>query len=409
VLIVDDNAANRRILRETLRRWQVATQSVRNGVSALAAIRNAKRQGAMFDLIILDVHMPGMSGFETERELRKMSLSPPPRVMFLSSLGQDNECADREVVGRNTYLTKPVRQTQLLDTILKILEHQPTDAAMPGTCSSSAEVAGPSPLQARILLVEDNPVNRKVAIGMLAKCNHHVSIAENGREALEALEQSSFDMVFMDVQMPVMDGLEATRQIRADKRWRDLPVIAMTAHAMKGDRERCLKAGMDDYLCKPIEAKELEQMVNKWGDNRVQRAEPASLPDTKRTPTGSSQSPLDLEAALLQLENDRELFDEVFTAFMDNLPVVMDQLRSAVTSGDARQLFTAAHTLKGGAAVVAAEPIRVIAARLEELGQTGEMETAVAAIRELEAEILQLQEAAPLINHQVQSNHEPTL
>ena len=408
VLIVDDNATNRTILEKTLERWQCNTESACDGPSALEAICHADKQDNPFDLVILDVHMPGMDGFEVEKEIRRASLEVTPLIVFLSSLGLSSECADNDAVSRNTYLTKPVKQSLLMNTLLTVLRSQREQPAKPDMQKQIKQVARPSASCLRILLVEDNPVNQKVAIGVLTRFNHRVTAAENGKKALEALERSSFDIVLMDLQMPEMDGITATRHIRADRRWHNLPVVAMTAHALASDRERCIAVGMNDYLCKPIRAEELEKMVEKWGYQQSGVSKPPS-PDAKQGGTSKKAQPLDLDKALILLGGDRELFGEAVEAFLEDIPRIMDRLQSALQEGDTTQLYSTAHSLKGSASTLCAEPIRFVAQRIEQLGRQGEISDVAALVQELEAEVDRLQKLVTSIHPTREHDNDPTL
>jgi two-component system sensor histidine kinase/response regulator len=261
VLIVDDNSINRRVLVGWLERWKMVPAQASSGPEALEAIREAQAAGRPFLLVLLDVNMPLMDGFEVAGRMKADS-KPSATVMMLSSSGQSSEagrCAD---VGVANYLTKPVDPRELLTAISRALAR---DHVAPPRPLPSAMLPLDVPIhRARILLAEDNVVNQRVAAGVLERKGHHVTVVTNGREAVSAIDGQSFDLVLIDVQMPDMDGFEATRIIRHGERaaGRHTPIIAMTAYAMKGDKERCFEAGMDDYLSKPINSKELLAKVD---------------------------------------------------------------------------------------------------------------------------------------------------
>jgi CheY-like chemotaxis protein/HPt (histidine-containing phosphotransfer) domain-containing protein len=247
----------------------------------------------------------------------------------------------------------------------------------------------------RVLLVEDNPVNRRVAYGVLHKLGHTVIEAENGAIALQRLESETFDLVLMDVQMPVMDGFEATACIRTNPRHRDLPIVAMTAHAMKGDRERCLSAGMNDYIAKPIRVEQVRQVLANWsrndgpssGDDATTVIAPDPIPGT-----ASAELPLDIAEALINLGQDRELLAEVVAVFVETIPDLLQDLRRACDQSDAQGVEAVAHSLKGSAANICAEPTRRVAERIEELGRQGAPQAASALLVELETHLDRLQE-----------------
>ena len=394
ILIVDDNATNRRILGRMLESWGCPTESASDGAMALEMLRTATAAQQPFDLVILDVQMPEMDGLQVEQAIHEHACYGGPEVLFLSSLGNKNDWVDQEQLRRTTYLAKPVKQSALLDSLLAVLAHTPGAGDVQVAISERAPLTPPQS-RARVLVVEDNPINRKVATGILKRNNHTVTTAENGQAALDILERESPDLVFMDVQMPEMDGFETTRRIRAHAEWRELPIIAMTAHAMKGDRERCIQAGMDDYVAKPIRAEELQQMVDKWGPTPGLSSTPTESPGGGAAPDEdrrmADESPFDLQKALGQLGNDRELFDEVLATFLEQIPRVMADLQSAVSEGNPAQLRLAAHSLKGAASNLCAEPTRYTAQQLEQMGNQDQLQGAGSRLEELQAHLDRLQ------------------
>jgi PAS domain S-box-containing protein len=261
VLVVDDNATNRQILLKMLANWHTNPTAVESGARAITALREAQGLGRTYPLILLDAQMPEMDGFALAECIKRNPDWQTATIMMLSSAGQRGDAKRCRDLGVAAYLTKPVRQDELLDAILTALGTRPTKEAAPAlvTRHSLREISN----HLRILLVEDNVVNQVLAARLLEKRGHSVIVAGNGKEALAALEKQSFDLVFMDIQMPEMDGLEATAAIRAKEKisGNHLAVVAMTAHAMVGDRERCLAAGMDDYLTKPIRPDELTSLL----------------------------------------------------------------------------------------------------------------------------------------------------
>ena len=264
VLVVDDNATNRRILEEMLLRWGMRPTSVPSGPAALAALKAASEEGEPFPLTLLDVNMPGMDGFEVAERIREVPAWGGTSVMMLTSSSCKGDLDRCRELGLAAYLIKPVRRTELLERILTVMGKETEKNEAELAVGSLAEKRGIQGV--RILLAEDNPVNQLVAIRMLQKQEHQVTVAGNGREALLALETTAFagfDLVLMDVQMPEMDGLAATAAIREREKEtnRHIPIVAMTAHAMKGDREMCLAAGMDAYVSKPIHAQELTEII----------------------------------------------------------------------------------------------------------------------------------------------------
>ena len=256
VLVVDDNSTNRTILRDMLTHWGMRPEEADGGAVGLDSLQAAFKAGDSFGLILLDVMMPGMDGFEVLERIRQMPEIDRPVIMMLSSRDQPGDSARARKLGAAAYIIKPIRPSDLLDAIVRALDISFEAGAVKPPAPTAAGPRGPS---LRILVAEDNPINQMLAVRMLEKAGHSVAKAGNGQEVLEAIGQASFDLVLMDVQMPVMDGLEATALIRQQEKQTGghLPIVAMTAHAMKGDRERCLAAGMDAYVAKPVQKAEL--------------------------------------------------------------------------------------------------------------------------------------------------------
>jgi len=270
VLIVDDNATNRRILEESLRGWQMAPTSASGAGEALEALRQAQVDGNPYRLVLTDAHMPEVDGFMLVQRIRQEDGTGSTVVMMLTSGDRADDAGRCQELGIAAFLRKPIKQSELLEAIEVALGIAEPKQAPPPTPVRRGHRTG-----LRVLLAEDSLVNQRLAVALLEKEGHMVSVTSNGREALAALQSSPFDLVLMDVQMPEMDGLEATRVIRARERGtgRHLPILAMTAHALKGDRERCLEAGMDGYIAKPIRAEELFDAI----DRLFTAQEPASV------------------------------------------------------------------------------------------------------------------------------------
>jgi two-component system sensor histidine kinase/response regulator len=261
VLVVDDNATNRQILLKMLANWHTTPLAAESGAKAITALREAQGLGRHFPLILVDAQMPEMDGFALAESIKRNPEWGTATIMMLSSAGHRGDAKRCRELGIAAYLTKPVLQAELLDAILTALGTKPIPEALPALVTRHSLRQNSNHLN--ILLVEDNAVNQRLAARLLERRGHTVEIAGNGREALVALEKQSFDLVFMDVQMPEMDGFEATAAIRAKEKGsgNHLPIFAMTAHAMAGDRERCLEAGMDDYITKPIRFEELDGLL----------------------------------------------------------------------------------------------------------------------------------------------------
>ncbi len=282
VLIVDDNETNRHILVKMISAWHAKPVAVESGPKAMIALREGHGLGRTYPLILLDAQMPEMDGFALAECIKRNPEWDSATIMMLSSAGQRGDAMRCRELGVAAYLTKPVRQAELLDAILTALGTRPKKEARGHliTRHSLREDHG----HLRILLVEDNSVNQLLALRMLEKRGHAVTVVGNGREALDALETGLFDLVFMDVQMPIMDGLEATAAIRAKekKSGGHVPIVAMTAHAMAGDEERCIAAGMDGYLSKPIRIDALSDVLRTYSPASSEAAKPEPLPQPLR-------------------------------------------------------------------------------------------------------------------------------
>jgi two-component system sensor histidine kinase/response regulator len=260
VVVVDDNATNRAILKGMLTNWHMKPTTVENGRAALTAMKKAKKAGKPFPLLLIDANMPHMDGFTLAKKIKENPDLEGASIMMLTSSGIRGDAARCRKLGIAAYLVKPIKQSELLDAIMLALSISPIEKVPLITRHTIRE----SCRHLRILLAEDNIINQKVAVNILEKNGHKVSVANNGQEVLRALKKDCFDLVLMDVQMPKMHGLEATACIREKetKTGFHIPIIAMTAHAMKGDRERCLDAGMDDYIAKPLKAEELMKKID---------------------------------------------------------------------------------------------------------------------------------------------------
>lgn len=272
VLIVDDNRTNRRILESMLLRWHMKPALADSGRAALLELSTAREAGEPYGLILTDMNMPGMDGFALVEEIRRHAEWATATIMMLTSSGHRGDAARCEQLGVAAYLLKPIRQTELREAVARVLGARESEGAIPLITRFSLQVAREPGSSLRVLLAEDNLVNQRLAVRLLEKRGHQVVVAATGLEALKALEKESFDLVLMDVQMPEMDGLEATTAIRKKEKGTGMrqPIVALTAHAMKGDREKCLAGGMDGYLTKPIRPQELDQLLELYAAKRVE-------------------------------------------------------------------------------------------------------------------------------------------
>jgi signal transduction histidine kinase/CheY-like chemotaxis protein len=275
VLVVDDNRTNRRILEGMLKRWEMRATCVEGGDEALTELSLALESGEPYGLVLTDMHMPGMDGFALVEQIRHRPELSTATIMMLTSAGHRGDSARCQELEFSAYLLKPIRQSELREAVARVLGAKEQNGATPLITRYSLQDAREPAASLRVLIAEDNLVNQRLVTRLLEKRGHFVVVAGNGREALEALAKESFDLVFMDVQMPVMDGFEATAAIRKKEGGggTHLPVVAITAHAMKGDREKCLAGGMDGYLTKPIRPQELDELLGNCLTRRAETAE----------------------------------------------------------------------------------------------------------------------------------------
>jgi PAS domain S-box-containing protein len=374
VLIVDDNATNRRILEEVFINWRMRPIAVDGGAAALVELEKSSNAGRPFAVILLDVHMPEMDGLELAQRITRDSRYVGTKIVMLTSAGDSEDAAGCRKLGISAYLTKPVKQSELFDVVVSaILEPV---AERPRLANKRR--AGKGRLD--VLVAEDNQVNQLVATRILEKLGHQVTVVGNGREAVSAVQSGKFDVIAMDVQMPEMDGLEATAAIR---RWeqtsgRHIPIIAMTAHAMKGDRERCLEAGMDGYTSKPIRVKELEQAIKQL----------VPTMSNKAPKTGRSERVINQETLLEGFDGNRRLLNQIIRLFLADYPLRVAEIKEAIHHGDSDALAAAAHALKGSVGNFAAENAFALAQSLETQGRSRQLEAATKTVVALDAELV---------------------
>ncbi len=378
VLVVDDNATNRTILHEMLSNWRLRPTAVASAAEALDVLRRAAAAGEPFPLVLLDAMMPEVDGFALAERIKQNPDLAGSVLLMLSSAGRPDDAHRCERLGIALYLTKPVKQSELLNAILTA-RHE----AAPAEEHHPAEGAAPGARRLRVLLAEDNLVNQRLAVRLLEKAGHAVTVVGNGREAVAALEREAFDAVLMDVQMPEMGGFEATALIRDREKGtgRHVPIIAMTAHAMKGDRERCLAGGMDDYVAKPVRARELFEAIG-----RVVLAErPARPAEASGRREAGPVTEVNESELLEQVGGDRALLAEMVRLFLENYPPSLAELREAVARGDAEAVHRQAHAFKGMVGHFGAQAAVEAARRLEAMGREGDLSQAEDAYAALAA------------------------
>ena len=385
VLVVDDNATNRWILRDMLSQWGMVPTIVEDGPAALVAMEEAAADGRPFGLVLMDYQMPVMSGLDVAGRMRQRTAATGPIVLMLSSVGQGADVARASDVGITASLTKPVRQSVLKEAVLSVLGRQ-SSAAAPVPARGTA--AAPA-RRLTILLAEDNAVNQRLFVALLEKHGHTVTLVDTGKAAVDAVATQVFDVILMDLQMPVMGGLEATQLIRQAEAGtgRRVPIVALTAHALKGDRERCLAAGMDEYLAKPVLAPALLSVLD-----AVTRR-PGSGADGNGQAAPEPGASIDLDAVLARVEGDRDLLAELTRIFGEQAALQLASIRSAIDTGDALTLERTAHALRGAVANFGAREAVRLAHELELAGRQGDLTMVSPLAAELDAEVGAVEDA----------------
>jgi two-component system sensor histidine kinase/response regulator len=365
----------------------------------LAALASARDAGDPFVAAILDMQMPDMDGADLARAIKADETLDRTHLLLMTSVGQRGDARHMEEIGFAAYLVKPTRQSDLFDSLAAVLARSPSDGASQRIVTRHA-VHEMRRSGRRILLAEDNLTNQHVAVGILRKLGLGAQVVANGAEALRALAADPYDLVLMDVQMPEMDGLEATRRVRDPGSAvlnHAVPIIAMTAHAMKGDRERCLAAGMDDYVTKPILPEALATALDRW----LPREPPDTLPldrppgSDAATPDGTAGSGtvvFDEAGMLARLMGDAELARTVIDGFLADVPRLIEALRGCVEQGDLAGALRQAHTIKGASAAVGGEALRAVSAAVEAAATAGDAAGVASRLPDLESAFAQLRE-----------------
>ncbi|MEK6751022.1 MAG: PAS domain S-box protein [Chloroflexota bacterium] len=397
ILGIDDNQTNRIVLTKMMEGFGCSVDTAASGARGLEMLHNAAREGNPYQVVLLDMQMPGMDGEQTARAIKSDPLVKDVKIVILTSMGKRGDAVRLKALGCAGYLLKPVKQQMLYDALLAILSSHGEDD--PGLVTRHV-ISEKRAVGKRILLAEDNSINQKFAVAILQKAGYFVDVVDDGQQAFEKTISGGYNIVLMDVQMPELDGFEATRKIRD---WeiahnQHIPIVAMTAHAMKGDREKCIDAGMDDYVTKPIESRILYNVLDRWletipeqTDDKLQPASfdeqkfsmdadeglfgeedsPASHPTERPAPEPLTftppEIPVNLEAALLRFDGDREFMLELCQDFRDHLPARMEEIHSAYKDGDINRLARHVHTLKGVSLNFDATFLAELAAHLEQI------------------------------------------
>jgi two-component system sensor histidine kinase/response regulator len=402
ILVVDDNLTNRTILVKMLESFGCSPVAVGSGSEAIQVLKKLAYQKKPFDLVLLDMHMPEMDGEETLRSIKNDSEIKHVAVVILTSIGERGDAARLEAWGCAGYLLKPIKQSQLFDTIVTVLSQNKTETKKRSIPIVTRHTLAEQKRQkVRILVAEDNPMNQKLAVTFLTKAGYSVDAVEDGRMVLEALKSKSYDLILMDVQMPKIDGFEATKIVREmEGERKHTPIIAMTAHAMKGDRERCFQAGMDDYISKPIEREELLETINKWiksqdfkKDFTPSTSHHSPTDGGKDIPTCSELvEPIDIETTLRRFDGDKKFFKEMLGEFLNYAPKQIETLAKGIETGEAKVVEREAHSLKGAAGNLGAQRIADLSLQLEFLGREKDLARSKEIIDSLKAEFKRLEE-----------------
>jgi two-component system, sensor histidine kinase and response regulator len=408
VLIVDDNATNRLILDEILTNWGMKTACVEGVDEAIVSLRRARESGQGFNLVLSDVNMPEKDGFALAKEIRNDEKLVDAVIMMLSSGDRSEDLQLCRDYGVSAYIRKPIKQSELFDSLVSVLAiNGMDDSPQPDAVDSDQhEIVIPS---LRVLLAEDSVVNQKLALALLNKWGHSGTIAANGREAVELASQSTFDVILMDVQMPELDGLEATRQIRKSEAGTDrhIPIIAMTAHAMKGDRELCLESGMDDYVSKPVRPWQLLNALSQFFDEGTQTAGAPRGLATQLDPKAAGEAAtdevatvekycVDWSVALRITQGDRELLREIAGAFLEECRIVLADLKQALKEKDAPTAQRMAHTIKANFRTFGVNDAHDLAFECEKAGKAGDLDCVA-------KNLVELMEASRVVSSQLRN------
>ena len=382
VLVVDDNATNREILEQILLAKEMVPVTAPSALEGFTLLQAAVRDARPFRLLISDMHMPKMDGFGFVEMIRADDNLADLDIIFLTSAGNPGDQTRCEKLRVAAQLTKPAKQSELYNVVIRTLSLDQPDAE-DGWLSVQAAATGDLP-SLRILLAEDSIPNQKVALAVLSGAGHTTVVANNGEEVLDLLAEQEFDVVLMDVQMPVMDGMEATAAIRASEEGTDRqqPIVAMTAHAMSGDRERCLAAGMDEYVSKPVRREALFQAIAAAIGHK-----PSSGPASVMLQTGSAEKLMDWTGPLGQLRGDLAFLKEITESYTDETRQNLSRLPELIAAGDIRETQRLAHTVKGAMRFFRAEAAQQSSQKLEDLAGNGDLTSAKELFDLMKAEV----------------------
>ncbi len=400
ILFVDDNEANRKIAEKMFSFWNIKYSLAKSGTDGLDMLYDAFGQGEPFDVAVFDMHMPKMGGIEAGRAVKSDEKLKNTRIGLLIPMSDRGNIKLYEKEGFTAFITKPVQQKELYNCLIQVVAGYTKNESIEKTSQVSGSIISKErKLKMRLLLVEDNSTNRVVAKAILKKLGYNADIAVNGEDAVKKLKETPYDLVFMDLQMPVMGGLEATRIIRNNKSDvldYKIPVVAMTANVMTGDREMCIEAGMNDYIAKPVVKEKVREVLEKWlPDSEFDEPEIGELetdePETDEPETDKSEkSAFDAADLLERLEGDKEIVEIVCNGFLEDIPVQIQILKENIKIEDMEVVIRQVHTIKGASANVGCPFLGEVAGSMEKSGKAGDMDAIKKCVEQLDEEFYRL-------------------
>jgi signal transduction histidine kinase/DNA-binding response OmpR family regulator len=402
VMVVNAKHYNRFVMSEYLKSWGCIPLEANSGEMALTGLKEAVMDKECCDLVVTGIELSDMNGFDMAKEIRADKNLKDVPIIVLTSLGWRGDGKRCRDIGINGYLTKPIKQEDFYRVIVSIMGCSGGDRGSEASeVITKHTIAEDDARKASILLVEDHPTNQKVAIRYLSKAGYRVELAENGLQGIEAFKRKKYSLILMDMQMPMMDGYEATANIRAmeserantgGKHGQHIPIIAMTAHAAKGDRERCLEAGTDDYITKPMTREDLLSLVRKW---ICHNAGQDDMPDKvcikeKKQKEVLENVPMDLEMMLAQYNGDKQSLAELVSEFIEVTREQIKVIHQALSEGNVEAVSEESHSIKGSAALITAHDLSSVAYELQVLGDSGSLEGSEEVTKRLEKEFIRL-------------------
>jgi PAS domain S-box-containing protein len=393
VLIVDDHPDSRLFVSTLLTSWGCRCDETGDGAGALELMKTAARSGQPYGVVMIDMLMPGMSGEDLGRHIQSDVEFQLPALVMMTPLGRQGERNRLLSGGYAAVLVKPTRQTQLRDALLIATGRLFSESRNSRPASGAAPAADTVKSKWRILLAEDNKTNQQVALAILKKLGYSADTVSNGLEAVDALKSRHYDVILMDCQMPEMDGYEATAHIRGPHSGIQnsaIPIIAMTAHAMSGDRNACIEAGMNDYMSKPVDPSTLDRILAKW----LPKTGPGAAAPQQESGSTSGTPPalpaFNREALMRRLMDDEDLANAVVSCFLDDVPRQIEKLKASIAAGDVAEAERLAHSIKGASANIAADAMCEAASEMEKAGRIGDLHRLAAGVPGLERDLIAL-------------------